>query len=214
MQAYSLDLRQRIVAACAVPGARQVQVAARFCVSVAFIGKLLRRQRYTGSVAALPGRGGSARYLDAAAQLWLVAQVAQTPDQTLAELRTAWVAAGGRPVCLPVHWRVLDEHGLRRKKSLPATERDSERVRTLRQQQVEALAARADVGRFHLLDETGLRLDYTRRYGRAQGGRRVAGAVPLRRPSRSLTLIGALSGRGLHGVQVLEGGVESAQLRT
>jgi len=56
---------------------------------------------------------------------------------------------------------VLVEHGLRRKKSLHATERDSERVRTLRQQHVEAIAARADVGRFHFLDETGLRLDYT-----------------------------------------------------
>jgi transposase len=114
MQAYSLDLRQRIVQACAVLGARQVQVAARFCVSVAFVGKLLRQ--HTGSVAALPGRGGRARYLDAAAQTWLVAQVEQTSDQTLAESRTAWVAAGGRPVCLPVLWRVLDEHGLRRKK--------------------------------------------------------------------------------------------------
>ena len=91
------------------------------------------------------------------------------------------------------------------KKSLHATERGSERVRTLRQQHVEAIAARADVGRFHFLDETGLRLAYTRRYGRARGGRRVVGAVPLRRPSRSLTLIGALSVRGLHGVQVLEG---------
>jgi transposase len=102
MQAYSLDLRQRIVQACAVPGARQVQVAARFCVSVAFIGKLLRRQRHTGSLAALPRLRGRARYLDADAQTWLVAQVEQTPDQRLAELRTAWVAAGGRPVCLPV----------------------------------------------------------------------------------------------------------------
>ena len=78
-------------------------------------------------------------------------------------------------------------------------------MRTLRQQHVEAIAARADVGRFHFLDETGLRLDYTRRYGRARGGQRVSGAVPLRRPARSLTLIGALSVRGLHGVQVLEG---------
>jgi len=112
MQAYSLDLRQRIVQACAVLGARQVQVAVRFCVSLAFVGKLLRRQRHTGSMAALPGRGGRARYLDAAAQTWLVAQV----EQTLAELHTAWVAAGGRPVCLPVLWRMLDEHGLRRKK--------------------------------------------------------------------------------------------------
>lgn len=66
------------------------------------------------------------------------------------------------------------------------------------------VAARADVHRFHFLDETGLRLDYTRRYGRARGGRRVGGAVPLCR-GRSLTLIGALSVRGLHGVQLLEG---------
>jgi len=67
------------------------------------------------------------------------------------------------------------------------------------------MAQRPDVARFHFLDETGLRLDYTRRFGRARGGRRVGGAVPLRRPARSLTLIGALSVRGLHGVQVLEG---------
>ena len=59
--------------------------------------------------------------------------------------------------------------------------------------------------RFHFLDETGLRLDYTRRYGRARDGQRVVGAVPLRRPACSLTLIGALSVGGLHGVQVLEG---------
>jgi transposase len=91
------------------------------------------------------------------------------------------------------------------KKSLHATERDSERVSTLRQQHVEAIAVRPDMERFHFLDETGLRLDYRRRYGRARSGRRVGGAVPLRRPSRSLTLIGALSVRGLHGVQVLEG---------
>lgn len=141
MQAYSLDLHQRIVQACAVLGVRQVHVAARFCVSVAFVGKLLRRQRHTGFVTALPGRGGCARYLDAAAQTWLVARVEQTPDQTLVELRTTWVAAGGRPVCFPVLWPVLDEHGLRRKKSLHATERDSERVRTLHQQYVEAIAA-------------------------------------------------------------------------
>jgi transposase len=100
-----------------VPGARQVQVAARFCVSVALVGKLLRRQRHTGSVAALPSWGSRARCLDAAAQTWLVAQVAQTPDYTLAELRTALVAAGGRPVCLPVLWSVLDEHRLQRKKA-------------------------------------------------------------------------------------------------
>ncbi|QKG59074.1 IS630 family transposase (plasmid) [Hymenobacter sp. BRD128] len=75
----------------------------------------------------------------------------------------------------------------------------------MRSAHVAAIAQRPDVARFHFLDETGLRLDYTRRSGRAQAGQRVSGAVPLRRPARSLTLIGALSVHGLHGVQVLEG---------
>lgn len=116
MQAYSLDLRQRVAQALAEPGARHVQVAARFCVSVAFIGKLLRRQRQTGSVAALPGRGGPPRCLDAAAQAWLLAQVGRQPDATLAELRDALQAETGQRVSVGSVWRVLDEQGLRRKK--------------------------------------------------------------------------------------------------
>ncbi|SMB80483.1 putative transposase, fragment [Hymenobacter roseosalivarius DSM 11622] len=60
------------------------------------------------------------------------------------------------------------------------------------------------MARFHFLDETGLRLDYCRRYGRAVGGQRVGEAVPLTR-GRSLTLIGALSVNGLGAVQLLHG---------
>ncbi|WP_071837680.1 helix-turn-helix domain-containing protein [Hymenobacter norwichensis] len=116
MQAYSLDLRQRVAQACAEPGARQAQVAQRFCVSGAFVGNLLRRQRQTGQVAALPGRGGPPRCLSAAAQAWLVAQVERQPDATLAELRDGLLAESGQCVSLGAVWRVLDEHGLRRKK--------------------------------------------------------------------------------------------------
>lgn len=90
------------------------------------------------------------------------------------------------------------------KKSRHATERDTSRVHELRRQQVEAVARRGDVHRFYFLDETGLRLDYCRRYGRAAGGQRVPGAVPLRR-GRSLTLIGVLGVGGLRAVQVLDG---------
>ena len=122
MQAYSLDLRQRVAQALAEPGARQAQVAARFCVSVAFVSKLVRRQRHTGSVAALPSRGGPPRCLDAQAQAWLVAQVGRQPDATLAELRDALTAETGQCVSVGAVWRVLDEHGLRRKKK-PARQR-------------------------------------------------------------------------------------------
>ena len=77
-------------------------------------------------------------------------------------------------------------------------------MRELRRQHVEAVAERPDVHRFYFLDETGLRLDYTRPYARAPGGRRVGGAVPLRR-GKSLTLIGVLGVRGRQAVQVLDG---------
>lgn len=116
MQAYSMDLRTRVAAACHEAGARQADVAQRFGVSVPFIKKLLRRQRETGSLAAKPATGGRVRYLDAAAQTWLVDYVQQHPDVTLAELNQAWQAQGGRPVGQTCIWQVLDEHDLRRKK--------------------------------------------------------------------------------------------------
>ena len=73
-----------------------------------------------------------------------------------------------------------------------------------RQEFVETVAQQYEPRRFHFLDETGLRLDECRRYGRAGGGQRVEQAVPVRR-GRSLTLIGARSTQGLVGVQLFEG---------
>jgi hypothetical protein len=125
-----------------------------------------------------------------------VVYVQQQPDATLAELNQAWQASGGRPVGQTSIWQVLDEHDLRRKKGPYATERDSERVLAARHQHVEQVCTRPDVARFHFLDETGLRLTYARTHGRAIGGQRVGGAVPLRR-GPSLTLMGTLSMRGL-----------------
>lgn len=77
-------------------------------------------------------------------------------------------------------------------------------MQAARRQHVDAVCTRADVARFHFLDETGLRLDYARTHGRALGGQRVGGAVPLQRgPAR--TLIGTLSVHGLGAVQLLDG---------
>ncbi len=66
------------------------------------------------------------------------------------------------------------------------------------------VCTRPDVARFHFLDETGLRLDYMRRYARARVGSGWAGPYRCTR-GKSLTLIGALSVKGLGAVQVLEG---------
>lgn len=56
----SLDLRERVAAACDEGAESQPEVAERFPVSVSFITKLLRRRKLTRSVAAKP-RGGCGR---------------------------------------------------------------------------------------------------------------------------------------------------------
>lgn len=87
MKAYSQDLRERVAAACAEPAAKIYQVAARFGVSLAFANKLLRRQRTSGSLAALPARGGPMPRLDLAGQAHLRACLTAQPAATLDELR-------------------------------------------------------------------------------------------------------------------------------
>lgn len=116
MKAYSQDLRERVAAACAEPGATHPSVAARFCVSVSFVEKLLQRQRANGSVAALPHRSGPAPLLSTAGRVELAACLRQQPDATLEELRV-WVAAlGGPAVSQATMGRAVQALDWRRKK--------------------------------------------------------------------------------------------------
>ena len=84
--------------------------------------------------------------------------------------------------------------GLTRKKSTQATERDTERVRQVRQRY------RIEIGsvafeRLTFVDESGVNLAMMRHYGRAPRGQRVSDRVPGDR-GVNVTLIGALSRRG------------------
>ena len=86
------------MAACGQTGRTLGQVAAQFGVSVSFVDKLLRRHRTTGSLAALPHRGGPAPRLDQQARAQLETCLRQQPDATLEEVRTWLMAAGGPAV--------------------------------------------------------------------------------------------------------------------
>jgi transposase len=116
MRAYSPDLRERVVAAYATGQLTISQVASRFAVSVSFVDKLLKRQRTSGSVAALPHRGGPAPRLQEADRQRLAACVAARPDATLAELGQQLVAAGSPAVGQTVLWHTRQALDLRRKK--------------------------------------------------------------------------------------------------
>ena len=61
---YSLDLRQRVVAAVDAGEGTQAQVAARFAVSLGWVEKLLRQRRRAGHIAPIGHRGGAPRRLD------------------------------------------------------------------------------------------------------------------------------------------------------
>ena len=116
MKPYSTDLRERIAAACLAGNTSVSQVAARFSVSLSFVNKLLKRQRTSGSLAALPHRGGPSPLLDADARTQLAACVARQPDATLDELRVHLAASGGPAVGRTTVWQGLQTLDLRRKK--------------------------------------------------------------------------------------------------
>ncbi len=61
-----------------------------------------------------------------------------------------------------------------------------------------------DFTRFKFVDEAGVNLTYSRRYGRAVGGRRVRQGVPLH-GGPNVTVVGALSVHGLEAVMTLDG---------
>ena len=117
MQAYSDDLRKRVAAAYATGQFTIAQVANRFSVSVSFVEKLLKRQRRSGSLAALPRRGGPAPRLTEADCQRLSACVAARPDATLEELRQQLAAAGGPTVGRTLVWQTLQALNWRRKKN-------------------------------------------------------------------------------------------------
>lgn len=112
MQAYSQDLRERVVRACDEGHASRTQLAHLFHVSTAWIRRLLQRRRQDGSVAARPHAGGAPRKLDEDDRFRLVGFVAEDPDATLAELRDRL----GAPVHLSTIQRVLASFGLTVKK--------------------------------------------------------------------------------------------------
>lgn len=116
VKAYSLDLRERVAAACAAPGAKIYEVAARFSVSLSFANKLLRRQRTSGSLAALPAGNGPAPALGVLGREQLRACLVAQPDATLDELRTLLAAVGGPALSRTATWRAAEGLGWGRKK--------------------------------------------------------------------------------------------------
>ena len=95
MRAYSMDLRERVVAACDEGIDTRTEIAERFSVSESWVRRLIQRRRDTGSIAPKPHGGGQKPAFDGDGLERLGQAVAERPDATLAELRDAVGAACG-----------------------------------------------------------------------------------------------------------------------
>ena len=105
MDAYSMDLRTRVLAAC--DGGRGTkEVATLFSVSPAWVRRLKQRRREGGSVAPRPIPGGRPK-LDGPARAALAGFVREKPDATLEELRARVASELGVRVSVGGLWETL-----------------------------------------------------------------------------------------------------------
>lgn len=111
--AYSLDLRERVVAAVK-EGMTQPEVAERFKVSVSSVERYVRRER-EGELRAKPPPGRAAT-IAAASYGALAEQVARHNDASLKEHCELWQQEQGASVSVYTMCRTLQQAGLSRKK--------------------------------------------------------------------------------------------------
>jgi transposase len=128
MQAYSLDLRQRIVDALA-QGATINETAQRFAVSTASVKRYQRQRRQTGNLTPKPWPGRAPK-IKKEQEGDLRALVAKKTDWTLQSLCDAWKAHYDAEVALDLMHRTLARLRITYKKravSLPSATRPSAR---------------------------------------------------------------------------------------
>jgi len=114
MEAYSMDLRVRIVESYLAQEGSQADLAKRFKVSERWLQNLLRRRRETGSLQPRPHGGGRQRLLGPDQESCLLAALAEAPDASLDELRERCGVRGSRMGIA----RALQRLHITRKKSL------------------------------------------------------------------------------------------------
>ena len=112
---YSLDLRERVVAAVAA-GMSRAQAAAHYQVSHSSAIRWTRRQAETGTPAALP-MGGKKPFTLANEEAWIRTRIEEKPDLTGREL-LAELNQRGIEISYYGVWHFLDHVGLSFKKTL------------------------------------------------------------------------------------------------
>jgi len=116
-KAYSDDLRRKLLQAHDRGEGSLRVLAKRFGVSVPWAWKISRQRRQSGQMERVEQRHGPPSRMTAAVQASLRGLVRQQPDVTLMELQQRLWASERVRVSFQHLWRVLQNMGLRLKKS-------------------------------------------------------------------------------------------------
>ena len=191
MKAYSLDLREKIVAAHLEENISIRQVAARFSVSKSLVQKLVKQQRVEGDLK--PKKPGKPQFSHVQnAQSELRAIVAENADATLVELCELFAQKTGNWVSRTAMCDWLQKLGLNcKKKTTRSSQSATERVQKLRAEYWEKVQD-IEPDNLVFLDETGILLGLTRTHARSAPGTRVYELKPFYRGAK-VTAIGAIS---------------------
>jgi len=204
--AYSQDLRERVVAAVEADTMSNREIAGVYGIGEATVERWMARKHATGSVAALPAAGGRPRTLAPYAAT-LRAEVKRQPDISLSELCERVQAQTGAKSGTSMMCRELKLLNLPlKKKSLYDSQRDTRRVKRLRQayeEYIDTELARLPK-RLKFIDESGVHTGLTRGYGRARPGQRVTEGTPGHSGTH-YTFLASLSLTGIEAPLLFEG---------
>ncbi|WP_346294146.1 transposase [Sphaerothrix gracilis] len=132
MKPYSLDLRQKIIDVYENEPISQRQLAKRFGVALSFIEKLLKQKRQTGSITPKVRTEQTPTKLTTKQLAVLEQLVEDHNDATLVELAKLLEAKTGVRISRSTVDRMLKKLDLSVKKTLHASEKESERVQRAR----------------------------------------------------------------------------------
>lgn len=117
---YSLDLRERVIAAYRRGGRTRNQIAADFGVGVATVGRWLALERLNGNLNPRPYGGGAKPVFTEDERAILLELVAERADRTNEEYRKLMEKRTGKPSSTSTISRELSRLKLTRKKKTSA----------------------------------------------------------------------------------------------
>ncbi len=200
---YSIDLREKVVAAYQNNEGSMRRLAKRFKVSFSFVTNLLKQVKQTGQIAPKPHGGGHPQSVKTQGEMFLSELIENQPDLILSALRDQY-NEHFEPVSRSTIDRTLTKLKITRKKKSLFDPRKNTPENQEKQENYRKNIAPFEAKDLIYIDETGSVRNLTRNYARSNQGQRAKCSNSLTRGTR-ISTIGALGIEGILTALCYEG---------